>query len=140
MAWKNWKKDRTQPGTPLNDEEDGVYAINDDSFNDSNLDIYTHMNRILGILETILPNAIMKNNLTEGLTAYSLTVEQLEIFAKASMVLKQEYDDKIKLYRESEEYKTIQENYKMIKMAHYKLGLILSEIAYKQPSTEPLRA
>lgn len=67
--------------------------------------------------------------LKEGMAKFRIFINQLEIISKACGNVHKDYNDKVRHYVESEDFKRItDEEYKGFKIAEYKFKLIMEDI------------
>lgn len=127
------------------DKEDfisrGVFDIPEEVYSDDSININKYLNVAILTAQKILPNATLKGNLDDGLLAYSLQIDQAEMFAQAGNYLSEAYETDLKAYKNTQEFKSItREGVKMAKLANKKLFLIMREIGEKAPSHVPMKA
>lgn len=108
----------------------------DDKF-DPNIKItpnyYIHMALLMA--QKTLMISVMKTDIREGLTAYSILIEHIEMICKAAEYIDNTYDNKIKEYRDGEECKDINnESIKLAKISNFKLQILLKEIFRRSPT------
>jgi len=85
--------------------------------------------------------AIVDEDMAAGLSRFRMVVEHIEILARAAKMLPTDYDENIKTYLESEEFKEKDVDLKSgFKIANKKLGLMMSMVFSSKVSTEPLKA
>lgn len=84
-------------------------------------------------------NCLTKDNLKDGFIQYRVIVEHIEILAKARKRLPTNYEEKIKEFKETKDYNdTKEELSKSIKLANYKLDLILEVVFSNYAITTPI--
>jgi hypothetical protein len=84
--------------------------------------------------------ALTKDNIAEGFIQYRVIIEHLEVLARPAKLLPDDYDEEIKKFKDSDEYK--QEDKDMarsVKLASKKLGLIMKSVFERKPITEALK-
>jgi hypothetical protein len=88
-----------------------------------------------------LNDALLDDSLREGFVRYRILVEQAEIMVKSSnMVVVDEYDREVEEYKATEAYRELtDEVIKGLKVAQFKLKLLLSAIFSSKVATEPAR-
>lgn len=100
-----------------------------------NPDFYIH----IGLVKA--QQCLTSPNMIEGFLQYRVIVEHIEVLAKASNLLENDYDDKLADFKKSEDYVKVNEDYaKNVKLAQYKLRLLMSNIFNSKAITKGLRA
>lgn len=91
----------------------------------------------LGIIKA--QEALNDPDIKTGIFKFRFFVENIEVLAKAAEMIPTNYEENIKAYRSSEEYKTQATEYeKHFKLANYKLQLLLSQVFGNKTSDMPL--
>jgi hypothetical protein len=81
----------------------------------------------IGILKA--QEALNDPEIKTGVYKFRFFIENIETLAKAAELLPTDYEEKIKEFRNKEEYKNAENEYiKSFKLANYKLELILSQV------------
>jgi hypothetical protein len=74
----------------------------------------------------------------DGLIQYQIFIEHIEILSKAAKMLSKDYETEVEKYKQTDDYiKSPQ--YKNLRLAHVKLGLILKEVFSKKVATEAIK-
>lgn len=122
------------------DFEKNILDFNDDI---TNLDIkikpnyYIHMALIMA--QRTLMISVLKTNIGEGVTAYSVLIEHIEMICKAAEYLSDDYETKLRDFKNSEEVnKLTSETIKLAKISNMKLQLLMKEVFGRSPSETPL--
>ena len=98
-----------------------------------NPDFYIH----IAIIK--LQNALMSENLIEGLIKYRLLGEHLETLCRAANMLPENYDEQLSLYKETDEFKNAESNLiSHAKIANKKTEIILNMFFKKKPINQTL--
>lgn len=71
--------------------------------------------------------ALKDDNIQRGFLKFRVYIEHAEILAKASGMLAEDYEEQIKAFTDSEEYKAADINIQNIKLANHKCYIILKE-------------
>lgn len=98
-----------------------------------NPDYYIHW----GIIKA--QSALSNPNVNEAFIQYRMFVEHIEVIARAAKYLSEEYENKLKEFLDSEEYKKLEKNIQQAQLANKKLGLILFEVFSQRISFKPLK-
>jgi len=110
---------------------DGDDTINTDI--KINPDYYIH-HAITGAQEML-----KKDDMKQGFIQYWSMIEHIEILASSASMLPDDYEKKISEFSNKEENKTGDVLIGKVKIANFKLQLILSEIFKKKTITSPLK-
>jgi len=116
--------------------ENNVFDFEDDS-KDFDIKIkpncYIHM-ALLSAQKTLM-YSVAKTSVGDGLVAYSIFIEQIEVLSKAADYLSEDYDTEVTEYKESEAYLGIKrEEVKMARLANKKLYLLMKQIFHSAPT------
>ena len=85
--------------------------------------------------------ALMNDNMKEGFVQYRQFIEHIEVLCDAANMLPKEYDEKIKEFKNSKNYRAVDGvRIKSIKLADKKLNLIMTSVFNRKISTQPLKA
>lgn len=98
---------------------------------------YIH-NAILMAQRTLM-FSVMKTSVGDGIIAYSIFIEHIEVLCKAANYLTDDYKDGISKYKDEEEYKKAENNIKIAKLSNKKLELLMKEVFHKSDLTSPLK-
>lgn len=122
-----------------NNFESNILDFNDDM---SNLDIkikpnyYIHMALIMA--QRTLMISVLKSNVSEGITAYRILIEQIEMLCRAADYISEDYDEEIKKLENDAEIKKLNETSRFAKISNKKLYLLMKEVFGRSPSETPL--
>ena len=84
--------------------------------------------------------ALIKDNLQEGLLQYRILIEHIEVLCRSAGKLPSNYKTEIETFEKSEEYIKEKDNLiKSVKLATKKLELLMNEVFSSKVSTEPLK-
>lgn len=113
----------------------------DDQFKDIkiNPDLYIHY--CLLHAQRTLMFSVMKSTASEGLLAYSVFIEQLEVLCKAAGYIEEDYNKEIEAYKKTSEV-TNQErkDVRMVKIANKKLEILMTYVFGRTALHMPLQA
>lgn len=83
--------------------------------------------------------ALTKENLQEGFLQYRILIEHIEVLVKSAKFLPLDYEKQIKEYQASYEYKKEDKGHvRGVKLANFKLNLIMSEVFGRKTDTNPI--
>jgi hypothetical protein len=112
-----------------------------DFTDESNLDIklkpnfYIHMAILMA--QKTLTLSVVKTSITEGLLAYCIFIEHIEMLCSAADYLSPEYKNDIENFKKSAEYTTTEFKAQSAKLANKKLELLMKEIFKRTPLSQP---
>lgn len=122
------------------DFEKSILDFNDDI---NNLDVkikpnyYIHMALLMA--QRTLMISVLKSDIREGITAYSVLIEHIEMLCRASKYISESYDEDIKKYiTEDTNYKKAEGTIQLAKLSNMKLQLLMREVFGRSPSEAPL--
>ncbi len=113
-----------------------------DYTDESNMDIklkpnfYIHMAIIMA--QKTLTLSVVKSNIAEGLLAYCIFIEHIEMLCSAADYLSPEYNLNIENFKKSEEYIKTDPKALSAKLANKKLELLMKEIFKRSPISAPV--
>lgn len=86
-------------------------------------------------------NALVKDDMQQGMAQYKMLVRHIESIARASkMLIQEEYDKEIESFKKTEEYTAAEsELAKTVRLAEKKIELIMGAIFASKTSTDPLK-
>ena len=84
--------------------------------------------------------ALKDNDVQAGIFKFRFFAENIEILSKAAEMLPEDYDEKIRQFKQSDEYNKEEDLVKHFKLANYKMQLLLSQVFASKMSTTPLKA
>lgn len=85
--------------------------------------------------------ALKTTNLSEAFVHYRLHIERAVRLAKAANLLGEDYEEDVKKFKDSEEYKGEEENqYKSMRLAEHKELLVSEALFNSVPLTDPIKA
>lgn len=86
--------------------------------------------------------ALTKDNMKEGFIQYRVFIEHIETLCRASKMLPGDFDERIKSFLSSKEYKDVQINEltKGVRLADFKLGLMMEAVFKRKTLTDPLKS
>lgn len=122
-----------------NNFEKSILDFNDDI---TNLDIkikpnyYIHMALIMA--QRTLMISVLKTNVNEGITAYRILIEQIEMLCSAADYISDGYYESVKEIENSEEVKKLSDTSKIAKISNIKLKLLMKEVFGRSPSETPM--
>lgn len=87
---------------------------------------YIH-NAILMAQRTLM-YSVIKTNVDDGIVAYSVFIEHIEVLARAAKFLTDDYDNKITEFKDTEEYKSADKRIKMARLSNCKLQHLMKEV------------
>lgn len=120
--------------------DDNLLDIDEEFTQDSKLDLDVFIKSGLLSAQRALLAGVVKGNVGEAMTAYSILIEQLEVIAIAKKYLGEDYARRIDEYLKSKEYREIErKDVKLAKLANRKLHLILCNIADTAPLNMPIK-
>lgn len=82
--------------------------------------------------------ALMSENLIDGMSKYIHLINNAEVLARSARIISDDYDEAIKAFKDSDDYKNVPESIKNNKLANKKLGLITSALFDSGKVTEKL--
>jgi hypothetical protein len=123
-------------------KEDEILTIDDKDLMNLDLklnpDFYIHTALLMA--QKTLMYSVVKTSIGEGLIAYSIFIEHLEVLCRAAKHLTEEYDKNIKEYLESQEYtETKRDDVKRAKIANKKLQFMMKDVFDKRKATIGLK-
>jgi hypothetical protein len=84
--------------------------------------------------------ALTKDNTKEGFLQFIVIVEHIEVLTRAANYLPDDYEEKIKDFQDTKEYKDEEEKLnKKVKLANKKIELLMGEVFNSKTSTDPLK-
>lgn len=87
-----------------------------------------------------MQDCLIKDNARDGFLQYQSMIRHLEILTKSSKIISTEYEEKLKVYLESQEHKDIKESdLKAMKLHEKKLLFILEDVLQNRTLTTKLR-
>jgi hypothetical protein len=98
---------------------------------------YIH-NAIIKAQNTLM-FSVVKSNISEGLIAYTIFIEHIEVLCRASSYISTDYEKDIQDYKNTEDYKNTKQDLQLAKLSNKKLQLLLTEIFKRSPVNSPLR-
>lgn len=88
-----------------------------------------------------MQDALVKDNLKEGMVMYRLLAEHAEVLCRGWAMLDDEYDDELKKFKDSKEYKGVDGDLaKGVKLSDKKVELILARVSSSSPLLGHLKA
>jgi len=86
--------------------------------------------------------ALTKDNLQEGILQFVMIIEHIEVLCYSAGMLPDNYEQSIKDYKETEEYKKVQDKdmIAQAKVSHKKLRLMMSEVFKTKTISTSLKA
>lgn len=121
-------------------KDDGVLDFDPDLSKDGSISAESLINSALVYAQKSLMNSVMKSNVQDGILAFSMFIDYIEVLAESKKYINEEYFKKIKEYQQTQEYKEIKrEDVKMGKLAKQKLRLMLCAIFDTAPIDEPMK-
>lgn len=110
---------------------------------ETNIDIkikpnfYIHMALLMA--QRTLMISVFKSDIRDGIVAYSILIEHIEMLCRASEYLSDDYDQAIKDFKADKEYIGINnDTLKNAKLSNYKLQMLMKEVFSRSPSENPL--
>lgn len=92
-------------------------------------------------------NAILKaqqalgdEDIKTAIVKFRFYCENIEILAKAGEMLPDDYEEKIKAFMSTEEYKKEEDLVRHFKLSNYKMQLLLGNVFTSKLSTSPMKA
>lgn len=123
----------------ITDVEKSIMDYEDDKDTDVKIKPNFYIHNAILKMQNVLMFGVGKTNIGEGIIAYTVLVEQIEVLCKSAGYINDEYDEKIKNYTSSEEYKAIKKDeVRMAKLANKKLGLLMRTVFSKAPVEMPI--
>lgn len=120
--------------------EKNILDFNDEA--DTNIKIrpnyYIHMAILMA--QRTLMFSVVKTTISEGMLAYSVFIEHIEMLCRAAEYITDTYDESVRLFKESEEYTQInRQDVKTAKLANKKLELLMKEVFSRAPQEFKLK-
>lgn len=103
-----------------------------------NPNFYIH-NAIITAQKTLMVS-VLKSSVSDGIIAYMVFIEHIEVLARAAKYISQDYFTKVNDFKESKEYTEIErKDIQMAKLANKKLLFLMEEVFGRAPLTTPLK-
>lgn len=125
----------------MDEIEKGIFDFDDDLNVDVKIrpNFYIH-NAILMAQRTLL-FSVAKSTVTDGLTAYSILIEQIEVLSKAAQYIDEKYYNSIEEFKKTKEYQEVErKDVKLAKLSNKKLELLMFELFSRSPTHTPMKA
>ena len=84
--------------------------------------------------------ALADPDIKTAIFKFRFYTENIEILSKAGEMIPEGYEDKIKEYKSTEEYKKEDDLVKHFKLSNYKMQLLLGQVFSAKVSTSPMKA
>lgn len=129
----------------MENKETNTFDANILNFDDDvNTDIrikpnyYIHMGILMA--QRTLMFSVAKTSVGEGLLAYSVFIEHIEVICRAANYLSDDYETELNNFKNNDEYKKIErQDVKMAKLANKKLELIMKSVFKGSPVDFPMK-
>lgn len=84
--------------------------------------------------------ALVNPDVKIGFMQFRILVENIEILSKAAKMIPNDYDEQIEKYKKTDDYTTVKENIREVKLANKKMEILLTQVFGSKSSTSPLKA
>jgi len=114
--------------------DENIFNFDDEKMQEVKIrpDYYIHTALLMA--QRSLMFSVAKSSVGEGLTAYSVFVEQIEVLCKAAGYIDEDYFEEIKSYKNTDEYKKQgRSDVQMSKLANKKLELLMKNVFKGSP-------